>query len=247
MTWSALGFTLLFVVVTMLVSVWKKLGLERDIAIATVRAAAQLLAVGYVLHFVFHSEKTWLLVAIIVLMIGIASWNAAQKVRELRGAVWRIAIAIAFTEGLLMSILLGLGIVDATAQYIIPLSGMSIGSSMIAAGLFFHHLNREVQSSRGEIETLLALGATAKQAIQISLKRSVKFSMIPTIDAMKTVGLVQLPGMMTGMIVAGADPVEAVRYQILIAFSLACSTAVMSMLLSQFCYRLWFTKDLRVR
>lgn len=247
MTITALSFTLLFVIVTMLVSAWKKLGLERDIAVGTVRAAVQLLAVGYILQFVFQAEHPLLLVLIIALMIVIASHNAAKRGKGVRGVFWRIALAIAMTEGLLMAVLLGLGIVDATAQYVIPLSGMAIGNAMIVAGLFVNHLNREVESHRAEIETLLSLGATARQAIRIRLKQAVKFSMIPTIDGMKTVGLVQLPGMMTGMIVAGADPVEAVRYQILIVFAFSCSAAVMSMLLSALIYRLWFTDELNVR
>ncbi|WP_080838045.1 ABC transporter permease [Cohnella massiliensis] len=118
MTITALSFTLLFVIVTMLVSAWKKLGLERDIAVGTVRAAVQLLAVGYILQFVFQAEHPLLLVLIIALMIVIASHNAAKRGKGVRGVFWRIALAIAMTEGLLMAVLLGLGIVDATAQYV---------------------------------------------------------------------------------------------------------------------------------
>ncbi|MBB6672943.1 ABC transporter permease [Cohnella nanjingensis] len=247
MTYTALSFTLLFVIATILVSVWQKLGLERDIALGTIRAAVQLLAVGYVLQFVFEADHPAFLVLIIACMIGVASWNAGKRGRGMPGIVWRIAMALTATEAVLMSLFLGLHMIKATPQYIIPLSGMTIGSGMIVAGLFIGHLKREAETVRGEIETLLSLGATAKQAIHDCLKRAVKFSMIPTIDGMKTVGLVQLPGMMTGMIVAGADPVEAVRYQILIVFSFTCSAALMSMLLSALIYRLWFTADLRIR
>ncbi len=142
-----------------------------------------------------------------------------KRGKGLEGILWRIIFAVTTTEALTMVLLLRLHIIQPTPQYIIPISGMTIGNAMVVSGLFLNQMNREVQTSGGEIDALLSLGATPRQAIQQSLKRSIKSSMIPTIDGMKTVGLVQLPGMMTGMIVAGADPVEAVKYQILIMFA----------------------------
>jgi len=243
----ALSFTLLFVMITMLISVWQKLGLERDIAIGTIRSAVQLLLVGYVLQFIFNTSNPLFITMILVLMISIASYNAAKRGTGLKGIIWRIMIAITSTELLMMGLLLGFRIIEATPQYIIPISGMTIGNAMVVSGLLLNQMRREVESSRGEMETLLSLGATARQAIQDVMKRSVKSSMIPTIDGMKTVGLVQLPGMMTGMIIAGANPIEAVRYQILIVFAFASSAAVTSIILSLLSYKLWFTKDLRIQ
>ncbi|GAE09175.1 iron export ABC transporter permease subunit FetB [Paenibacillus sp. JCM 10914] len=235
MTLLALSFTLVFVLATMLVSVWQKLGLEKEIAVGTIRSAIQLLAIGYVLQYIFRTEQPSYLILMIMLMIGVAAWNAARRGPGMRGILWRIAAAILTTELLMMGILLGLGIIEPTPQYIIPLSGMTIGNAMVVSGLFVNQMRREVASSQGEIEVLLSLGATAAQSMQDVRK-----------SAVKTVGLVQLPGMMTGMIVAGADPVEAVRYQILIVFSFTGSAAVTSMLLSILSYRLMLTKDLRL-
>ncbi|MEI7027922.1 ABC transporter permease [Paenibacillus sp. y28] len=241
MSLLALGMTLVFVFITMLISMWQKLGLEKEVFIGTIRSAVQLLLVGYVLQFVFQADHPLLLLVIVAIMIVVATWNAAKRGRGVRGVMVRVGAAIACTETVVMSLLLGLGIIEAAPQYMIPLSGMVIGSAMVVSGLFLNQMKREMDSARGEIEALLALGATPRQAIQDALKRSVKASMIPTIDGMKTIGLVQLPGMMTGMIVAGADPVEAVRYQILIVFSLSASAALSSILLGMLCYRLWFT------
>lgn len=247
MSLLALSFTIIFVMVTMLISVWQKLDLEKDIAIGTIRAAAQLLLVGYVLQFVFNSNHPLFILAIIVFMIIIASRNAAKRGKGLAGIWWRVAVAISATELLMMGLLLGLNIIEPTPQYIIPISGMTIGNAMVVAGLFLNQFKRDIQASSGEIETLLSLGATARRAVQNVMQHSVKSSMIPTIDGMKTVGLVQLPGMMTGMIIAGANPVEAVRYQILIVFAFTSSAAITSILLSTLSYRQWFTKDLRLR
>jgi putative ABC transport system permease protein len=243
MTTIALTFTLTFVMITMAVSKWQKLGLEKDIAVGTVRAALQLLAIGYVLQFVFQARHPALLFLLIAVMISVASWNAGQRGKGLPGIKRRVAATIATTEILMMALMLGLRIIQPTPQYIIPISGMTIGNAMVVCGLFLNQMKREVDASRGEIEALLALGATVRQAIRQSVQRSVKSSMIPTIDGMKTVGLVQLPGMMTGMIVAGANPVEAVRYQILIMFAFTASAAITSIVLSLLTYKLWFTKD----
>ncbi|ASS68679.1 MULTISPECIES: ABC transporter permease [Paenibacillus] len=241
MSYTALAFTVLFIMITMFISYWQKLGLEKGIAVGTIRAAVQLLAVGYVLQAVFESRSHWLLAAIIAVMIIVAARNASAKGKGIPGIFWRMAAALLATELLMMGILLLLGIIEPTPRYIIPLSGMTIGNAMVAGGLFLTQLMRESESSRGEIETLLALGASPRQAVQGTLKRAVRYSMIPTIDGMKTVGLVQLPGMMTGMIIAGADPVEAVRYQILIVFAFTSSAAVTSMLLGLLTYRKLFS------
>jgi putative ABC transport system permease protein len=240
---TAMWFSLIFVFVAVLLSVWQRLKLEKEIVISSVRSAVQLILIGYVLQFVFQGNHSVLIALMIVIMIGIASWNASQRGKGVRGVFWRIALTLFTTECFTMGILVGLNIVKATPQYLIPLSGMIIGSSMIVSGLFLTQMKREVETSRGEIETLLCLGATRKQAIYEVVRRSVKSSMIPTFDTMKTIGLVQLPGAMTGMIIAGASPVEAVRYQIIIMFSFSSAAAVTAIMLAMLSYALWFTED----
>lgn len=247
MTLLALSCTLIFVFITMFVSFWKRLGLEKSIAIGSIRAAVQLLAIGYVLQYVFSTNHPAIIILIILVMTAVASWNAAKRGMGLKGVFWRIALTIAAMEAFMMIFLIGLNLIEPTPQFIIPLSGMTIGNAMVVAGLFTTAIKREVETSQGEIETLLSLGASGTQALRGPMKRAVKFSMIPTIDSLKTVGLVQLPGMMTGMIIAGADPVEAVRYQLLILFSHTGSAAMTSMILSMLYQKLLFTPDLRLR
>lgn len=247
MSTFALLSTLAFIGIATFLSKWRKLGLEKEMLIGTIRSAVQLLAVGYVLQFVFDADHPVFIAVMIAVMIGVASFNAAQRGKGLQGVLWRIALTLTCTETISLIVLLGLGIIPSIPQYIIPVSGMIIGSSMVVCGLFINQIKREAEASRGEIETLLALGATAKQSIQEALKRSVRFSMIPTVDTMKTIGLVQLPGMMTGMIIAGSNPIEAVKYQLLIVFMLTSSAAVSSIVLGLLSYHMLFTQDLRLR
>ncbi len=242
MTILALVLTLVFVAFAILLSLWQRIGLEKDILIGTVRAAIQLIAVGYVLHTIFRLKSWILIILMLALMITVATLNARNKGKGLPGVGWRIAAAITSTEILTMGLLLSLRIIHATPQYIIPISGMIIGNGMVVSGLFFNRLKSELETRREEINVYLALGATSKQAIYTVMRNTIKASMLPTIDGMKTVGLVQLPGMMTGMIVAGANPIEAVRYQILIMYSFTSAAAITAILLGMLTHGILFTK-----
>lgn len=240
---STLGllFTLLFVLVTLLLSMWQKLDLEKEITIATIRSAVQLLAIGYVLEFVFRGNHPVWILLILFVMIGVAARSASLRgqtagVPRLRTFAL-IMSTIAITETVTMGLLLSFTIIPFSPQYVIPISGMIIGNAMVVAGLYRVTFQREMETSRNEFEAWLALGATMKQALLPTVRRAVTLSLNPTIDSMKTVGLVQLPGMMTGMIVAGASPLEAVRYQILIMFSFSSSAAISAILLGLLTYR----------
>lgn len=242
MSTLALFLTLIFVAFAILLSAWQRLGLEKDIIIGTVRAAVQLIAVGYVLHTIFELKSWTLIILMLTIMITVATLNARKKGKGFPGIGLRIAVAISLTEFLTMGLFVGLEIIEPTPQYIIPISGMIIGNGMIVSGLFLNRLKSEIETRRDEINVYLALGATSKQAIAHVLRNTVKASMLPTIDGMKTVGLVQLPGMMTGMIVAGANPIEAVRYQILIMYSFTSSAAITAIILGILTHGLLFTK-----
>lgn len=143
-------------------------------------------------------------------------------------------------------ILIGLHIIPATAQYIIPISGMLIGNSMVLSILFLNRFTAEVESSRDQIELVLSLGGTPKQAIHTQLTNAIKASMIPTIESQKTIGLVQLPGMMSGQIIGGADPVQAVQFQILIIFGLLTTAALSSIIVGFLSYPTLFNERMQI-
>jgi putative ABC transport system permease protein len=243
MTPISLIFTAAFVVIVALVSMWQRLELERDLLIGSVRAAVQLIAVGYVLLYVFELESWPAMIAMLAVMVAVATRNAAKRGRGLPSIHWPVLTAIVAAESVTMGLMLALRIIPPTPRYVISISGMIIGNAMIVAGLLLNRLQSEMAARRGEVEVWLALGATPRQAAGDVLKSAVKASMIPSIDALKTVGLVQLPGMMTGQILAGANPIQAVQYQILIMFSLAAAAAVCSITLGRLSLPLFFNRD----
>lgn len=145
-------------------------------------------------------------------MITAAVANVRKKGFFIKGITWKVTLTLIVIELLTQSILIGLNITPPTAQYIIPISGMVIGNAMVLSILFLNRFLSEIQAHEDEIELILSLGGTPKQAIYMQLIHSIKASMIPTIESQKTVGLVQLPGIMSGQIIAGADPVRAVMF-----------------------------------
>ncbi|MBO0992822.1 ABC transporter permease [Bacillus sp. SD088] len=245
MSFLALAMTLAFVIIPLILSKAFKLGLEKDTLIATVRSIIQLLVVGYLLQFVFDSEHILYILLMIALMIVAAALNARKKGASIRGITWKLVVTFSFVELLTQGILLGLNITPPTAQYIIPISGMVIGNSMVLGILFLNRFTAEMAARQDETELILSLGGTPKQAIHRQLLTSIQASTIPTIESQKTIGLVQLPGMMSGQIIAGADPVQAVMFQLLILFLLLTTAVITSILLGYLSYPTLFNKRMQ--
>ncbi len=134
----------------------------------------------------------------ICLMIGAATQNARKKGTAIKGITGKLILTFTAIELLTQGILLGFSITPATPQYIIPISGMIIGNAMVLSILFLDRFTAEIVNNEKQIELYLSLGATPRQAIHRHLITSIKASTIPTIENQKTIGLVQLPGMMSG-------------------------------------------------
>ncbi len=242
MSFSALLLSLTLVIISVLISARQKLQLEKDILIGTVRAVIQLLAVGFVLNYVFHISDWRLTLIMLTVMILAAGQNAAKRGKGMPGAFGIVTAAIGGGTFVTIIIMVGLGIITFDPTKVIPIGGMVIGNSMIGAGLVLNRLMAEIKQKRLEIEAALALGATSRQAVEGILRSSIKAGLIPTIDSLKTLGIVQLPGMMTGLILAGTSPLQAVRYQMLVAFMLSSTVSISCVIVGLLAYRRFFSQ-----
>ncbi|GLO64778.1 MULTISPECIES: iron export ABC transporter permease subunit FetB [Oceanobacillus] len=246
MTIAALALSLIFVLIPLVLSKSLNLGLEKDTLIATIRSIIQLFAVGYVLALVFEADNYIFIILMVVLMITAATHNARKKGASIKGITWKLVTTFVLIEVLTQTILLGFQITPATAQYIIPISGMMVGNSMVLSILFLNRFTSEIETRENETELILSLGGTPRQAIHTSLIHSIKASLIPTIESQKTIGLVQLPGMMSGQIIAGADPIQAVQFQLLILFLLLTTASVTSIMLGFLSYPTLFNEKMQM-
>jgi putative ABC transport system permease protein len=232
-----------FVIFAFFLSQAFKLGLGRDLIITSIRATIQLMIVGYILKIVFGFENPFAMILMLLFMITVAAKNAAKRGKGLPHIFWKIFLTIFIVEIITQGFLLGLHIVPATPQYIISISGMIIGNSMIIANLFLNRLKGELEMRKEEVLLVLSLGGSVKQSIYPILKKSIRSSLIPTIEGQRTIGLVQLPGMMTGQIIAGADPVQAVRLQLLIVFMILSAASLTAIILGFLIYPGLFNRN----
>ncbi|CAG7913133.1 MULTISPECIES: ABC transporter permease [Mammaliicoccus] len=242
MSITSIVLMFVFIIIPIVISKSFNLGLEKDTLIAAIRSFVQLLIVGYILQFIFDQESHIFIILMVMLIIGAATQNARKKGLEIPGITWKLLLAFVAIEVITQGILLGFKITPPTAQYIIPISGMIVGNAMVLSILFLNRFMSEVKQNENVIELVLCLGGTPKQAIHKQLITSIQSSVIPTIEQQKTIGLVQLPGMMSGQIIGGADPIEAVLFQILIVFMLLTSATMTSVILGFLSYPTLFNK-----
>jgi putative ABC transport system permease protein len=249
-SWVDLALGAALVLVAVALSQWQRLGLARGFLIGAVRAVVQLLAVGYLLVYVFAVGSWWLVLIALAVMLLAATATAAGRprgtgVRSERRVLWTIS-------GTAMLIGAGLTLAYVTQvvlqvrpwydpRYLIPLFGMIVGNAMNGAALAAERLASEMESRRGEVEAYLALGASPARASAEAVRRALGAALIPAVNTLTVVGLVQLPGMMTGQILAGQSPLLAVRYQIIVAFMLAGATAMTTVIVVLWHRRSFFT------
>ena len=227
------------IAVIMGLSAWRRLGLAKDLAVGVARTVVQLSLVGYVILFLFRADYAPLTVAVIFVMVAFAGWTALRKCGCRKVEVYPITtLSILAGSTLTLAYVVVLVVRPekwSDPQYIIPLAGMIIGNAMNGTALAIERLTSEVRTTRNAIEVRLSLGATRLQAVSEGVRKAVSAALIPSINAMMVVGLVLLPGMMTGQILAGTDPVIAARYQMVVMFMLPAAT-FLSVMLAVFAY-----------
>ena len=222
LSYLQVGLAALLILINGALSVLLKLGLERRLLLAAVCTVVQLLLIGLVLEWVFRVDRWYVVLALMLVMTLIAGVAATQRTQVRYPGIWVRSIASIWASSWLMAAL-ALGVIVRvrpwyTPQYAIPLLGMILGNTLNGVSLGLDRLGGELTGRRDQVEALLALGATRWEAARPLVQQAVRTGLIPTINAMMVVGIVSLPGMMTGQILAGADPVEAVKYQIVIMF-----------------------------
>ncbi|MCH8293352.1 iron export ABC transporter permease subunit FetB [Candidatus Poribacteria bacterium] len=235
-----------FVLIAGISSLVFRLGLEKDLAWGTVRTFAQLFLVGYVLQFIFDIKNPYLILLYYAWMIFWAAQTIRGRVKEKQVRIFAPTFISMVISYMIVAITVTAGILQIkpwyTPQYFIPLGGMIIGNSMNAISIALDRMFSDLRNRRDEIELAFCLGATYQEATSDILRDVIKAGMIPSINALMTVGLVSLPGMMTGQILAGQEPQSAIKYQIVVMLMLVASTAIGCTIIVQVVRRLCFTK-----
>jgi UDP-glucose/iron transport system permease protein len=229
------------------ISRWRRAELEGDIVVAAFRSFVQLTAIGYAIELIFDADTIWLVLALLAVMVLFGAFTARSRARRVPGALWPLLIALTAAGATTLGLVIALGIFEPTARNLVPVGGMVIGNAMTAAAVALNRLGDEVADSRARIEATLALGATAGEAAAPIVRRALRSGTIALIDSTKTTGLIFFPGTMVGMLLAGAEPTDAVRLQLILLYALLGSVSIAALVATTLAYRNFFTPAQQLR
>lgn len=241
-----IGYTQVAIAVSLMVlaiilSRWQRLGTEKELAIGIFLSFIQLVAVGYVLEFIFGLESVPAILATVGVMIVVASFTAARRAAHIpRAFLWSF-FSILTGSVVTLGLMLGVRVIAMKAQYVIPLAGMTIGNSMNCAALVMERLHSDITGNRPAVETALALGKNWREASHPFFVKAVKAGMMQMLNFLKVVGIVQLPGAMTGMILAGASPLKAVLIQVIVGYMITAAVTVTGIMAAHLAIRRMFS------
>lgn len=239
----SLAFAAGLVLVALFIGWRQKLGVNRDMIIGVVRAIVQLTIVGFVLKYIFAVNNVLLTLAMILVIIFNAAYNARKRGQGIPHLFWSSFWSILISTSVTLSGLVLSGAIKFVPSQMIPISGMIASNSMVAIGLCYRNMLSLFRDQRQQVLERIALGATPHDSAISIVRECIRTGMQPTIDASKTYGIVSLPGMMSGLIFAGVDPVYAIKYQIMVVFMLLSATSLGSVSASYIAYRRFFNQD----
>lgn len=238
---------LVLVAVAIVASRWRQAELEEDIAVAVARSFVQLTAIGYVIDVIFDEDNLAFVFGLIAVMVVFGALTARRRAIGVPDAFWPLLIALAVAAVTTLGLVVALGIIEPEPRYLVPVGGMVVGNAMTAAAVALNRLGEDVSEGSREIEATLALGATSSEAVAPLVRRSLRSGMITLIDSTKTTGLIFFPGTMVGMLLAGADPVDAVRLQLILLYALLGSVAIAALIATTLARRNFFTSAHQLR
>lgn len=231
------------------ISYKQKLHLEKELIISMLRAIIQLVAVGYILEWVFNVRNSILTTVLVLIMIFNAAFNTKKRGEGIKNVVLISFISLIIGAFITLLVLVLSGAISYTPNDIIPIAGMIVSNSMIAIGLSYTNLRTSFKTRRSEVEVKLSLGADINVASKDIVRESIKMAIIPSLDSAKTLGIVSLPGMMTGLILAGSSPLTAIKFQIMVTFMILSSASISTLIATYFSYKDFFNdrKQLKER
>ncbi|XP_015900913.3 protein ALUMINUM SENSITIVE 3 [Ziziphus jujuba] len=229
------------VLLAVALSFLQKLGLEGEMVYSIVRAFLQLSVIGFVLEFIFNQNNGGWIILAYLFMVSVAGYTAGKRAKHVPRGKYIAGVSILAGTALTMVFLVLLKVFPFTPRYIIPVAGMMVGNAMTVTGVTMKRLRDDIRAQTNLVETALALGATPRQATAQQVKRALVLALSPVLDNAKTVGLISLPGAMTGMIMGGASPLEAIQLQIVVMNFLIGASTVSSILSTYLCWPAFFT------
>lgn len=242
---------LVMVAVAAGVSGLMRIGVGKTLLWSACRALLQLCAMGLIMGYVIRSNNIWLVFALIAVMLFAAVQITLSRAKGVpKGLTGPVLLSLVLTMLLMISLVAELIIRPQpwyAPQLVVPLTGMLLGNTVSALAVGLSRFYESMRERRDEIDTMLALGATAWEAARPSIVSSIRLGLLPTTASLASSGIVTIPGMMAGQVIAGGDPLDAAKYQFVILGAIAALTLLADSLIMTMVYRTCFTKDDRLR
>jgi putative ABC transport system permease protein len=248
LTYGQVALAAMLILVNVAISATLRLGLARSLVVASVRTVVQLLLIGLVLKWVFHVERWYIVLGLLAIMTTVAGVTAVQRNHRRYQGIWLDTLISIWASSWIIGAFAVFAVMNGIdkwyqPQYAIPLLGMILGNALNGASIGLGAFTETLVTRRAEVDTLLALGATRWEACRQPAQHAIRTGMTPIINSMMVVGIVSLPGMMTGQLLSGVAPIQAVRYQIVIMFLLGAATALGTTGVVLLGFRRLFTSD----
>ncbi|NBG89460.1 ABC transporter permease [Isachenkonia alkalipeptolytica] len=242
----------IFIVLLVVILRVKGIAREKEVLISSIRMTLQLILVGYVLVYLFESMYPLLTLLVLLVMESFAIYNIIQRAKSPLSRELKKIVALSMVLGTLTSLLFFLFVVIQISpwydpQYFIPIAGMLIGNSMTGISLGVNRLAEGMKDQKTLVESALMLGATPKEAAKEVVDSAFDAAILPTINSMVGMGIVFLPGMMTGQILSGVSPVTAIAYQIAIMLGIVGSVSLTVILFVQLGYKSFFNERAQLK
>ncbi len=230
-------FSFILILVAIFISYKEKIGLEKDIFYSSARAFIQLIFLGYALVYILKLKNPFEFALILFFMISVAKYTAQKRVNIYKG--YKIAfLSIFLSSSIIIFLLTIFEILSLKANEIIPIGGMIIGNALNAYTQTIERFRNDVKNNIDMIEGFVALCAPLKEAFRIQITKSIKAAMIPILNNLQTLGIIWIPGITAGMILAGASPMSAIFYQLVIMFSMVAVATLTSYFATNFSYKI---------
>lgn len=229
-SWLGVATSLLLVGLCLAVVVQERLGLTRDVLLAAVRALVQLAAVGALLGVLFARTGAPGAVGWVTAMVLVAGRVAGGRAPGLPHAQRIATVAVAAGVAVTLGLLVVAQVVDVEPRVVVPIGGMVVSAALRGTTVVLRRLHEEAVSSRPQVEARLALGLSPAEAFAPSRRTALRTALVTDVDAVKTVGLISLPGAMTGLLLAGVPPLTAIRFQVVVMYMLLGAVSVAAVL-----------------
>ena len=250
-SWFHLSLGTVFIIIALGVSLYESLKIESQILIGSLRATVQLIFVGYLIQIIFDLNEWYIVLIILVVMVLVASQTLIKRLKQPITGTYVYALIAVSIASVLSVILLTRVVIQIDPwydpRYLIPLSGMIIANGMNGASLAGERFKSEMEHRLPEMEMLLSLGYDSRRASEKPRQQALIAGLIPSLNNLMVMGIVSLPGMMTGQIIAGSSPVTAVKYQIIIVISILATVSLTSWILITLLEKRLFTPHHQIR